>query len=73
MAILHEYHCPTSLAEALRLVDAPDRRRHLLAGGTTLVGALRRGHGATSTAWSTCASSASTRSAPKTGRSASAP
>ena len=40
MAILHEYHCPTSLAEALRLIDAPDRRRHLLAGGTTLVGAL---------------------------------
>ena len=40
MAILHEYHCPTSLAEALRLVDAPDRRRQLLAGGTTLVGAL---------------------------------
>ena len=40
MAILHEYHCPTSLAEALRLIDAPDRRRRLLAGGTTLVGAL---------------------------------
>lgn len=40
MTLLHEYHCPASLTEALRLITAPDRRLRPLAGGSTLVGDL---------------------------------
>lgn len=40
MAILHEYHRPASLDEALSLLSEPAVERVVLAGGTTLVGQL---------------------------------
>lgn len=40
MAILHEYHCPTSLDDAIDLLNRPDRSLAPLAGGVALVGAL---------------------------------
>ena len=40
MALLHEFHQPTSLSHALTLLDATDRRLVPLAGGTSLIGQL---------------------------------